>query len=107
VPVGGRRLKFAVDQLGRGLPNVPIVFALCAMPQTDPTAQPANVTGRISSASRFAPTLEMARRLQPDAHRVVVIGGAAPRIRPPLRGGERGRDARATPRRRRPSRAAA
>jgi len=78
VPVGGRALKFAVDQLGRGLPNVPIVFALCAMPQTDPTAQPQNVTGRISSASRFAPTLEMARRLQPDAHRVVVIGGAGP-----------------------------
>jgi len=78
VPVGGRALKFAVDQLGRGLPNVPIVFALCAMPQTDPTAQPANVTGRISAASRFAPTLEMARRLQPDAERVVVVGGAGP-----------------------------
>jgi len=76
VPVGGRALKFAVDQLGRGLPNVPIVFALCAMPQTDPTAQPQNVTGRISSASRFAPTLEMARRLQPDAERIVVVGGA-------------------------------
>lgn len=76
VPVGGRALKFAVDQLGRGLPNVPIVFALCAMPQTDPTAQPPNVTGRISPASRFEPTLEMARRLQPDAERVVVVGGA-------------------------------
>ena len=78
VPVGGRALKFAVDQLGRVLPNVPIVFALCAEPQTDPAAQPANVTGRISSASRFAPTLWMARRLQPDAKRVVVIGGAGP-----------------------------
>jgi len=76
VPVGGRALKFVVDQLGRGLPNVPIVFALCAMPQTDPAAQPANVTGRISPASRFAPTLEMARRLQPDAERVVVVAGA-------------------------------
>jgi len=76
VPVGGRALKFVVDQLGRGLPNVPIVFALCAMPQTDPAAQPANVTGRISPASRFAPTLEMARRLQPDARRVVVVAGA-------------------------------
>ena len=78
VPVGGRALKFAVDQLGRVLPNVPIVFALCAEPQTDPAAQPANVTGRISSASRFAPTLWMARRLQPDAKHVVVIGGAGP-----------------------------
>jgi len=76
VPVGGRALKFAVDQLGRVLPTVPIVFALCAMPQTDPAAQPENVTGRIAPASRFAPTLEMARRLQPDAQRVVVVGGA-------------------------------
>jgi len=48
------------------------------MPQTDPAAQPPNVTGRISAASRFAPTLEMARRLQPDAERVVVVGGAGP-----------------------------
>jgi signal transduction histidine kinase len=76
VPVGSRALTFAVDQLGRVLPNVPIVFALCAAPQTDPAAQPENVTGRIASASRFAPTLWMARRLQPDAQRVVVIGGA-------------------------------
>jgi signal transduction histidine kinase len=76
VPVGGRALKFAVDQLGRVLPNVAIVFALCAMPQTDPAALPANVTGRISPASRFAPTFEMARRLQPDAERIVVVGGA-------------------------------
>ena len=78
VPVGGRALKFAVDQLGHVLPNVSIVFALCAMPQTDPAAQPQNVTGRISPASRFAPTLEMARRLQPDAERIVVVGGAGP-----------------------------
>src|SRR5262245_15496808 len=76
VPVGGDALKFAVDQLGRVLPNVPVVFTLCAMPQTDPNAQPANVTGRISPASRFAPTIEMARRLQPDAERIVVVGGA-------------------------------
>ena len=75
VPVGGRALRFAVDQLGHVLPNVPVVFALCAEPQTDPAAQPKNVTGRIASASRFAPTLWMARRLQPDAERVVVIGG--------------------------------
>ena len=78
VPVGGRALRFAVAQLGRVLPNVPIVFALCAAPQTDPAAQPANVTGRLDSASRFGPTLWMARRLQPDAQRIVVVGGAGP-----------------------------
>jgi hypothetical protein len=54
VPVGGRALTFAVDQLGGVLPNVPVVFALCAAPQTDPAAQPENVTGRIATASRFA-----------------------------------------------------
>src|SRR5437763_709554 len=76
VAVGGRALTFAVDRLGNVLPNVPIVFALCAAPQTNPAAQPANVTGRIAAASRFGPTLSMARHLQPDAERVVVIGGA-------------------------------
>ena len=78
VPVGGRALTFAVDHLAKVLPNVPIVFALCAEPQTDPAAQPDNVTGRIAPASRFEPTLWMARRLQPDAERVVVISGAGP-----------------------------
>jgi signal transduction histidine kinase len=78
VPVGGRALRFAVDQLRPILPGVPIVFALCAEPQTNPASLPANVTGRIASASRFSPTLWMARRLQPDAKGIVVIGGAGP-----------------------------
>lgn len=76
VPVGGRALRFAVERLRPILPDVPIVFALCAEPQTNVASLPRNVTGRIASASRFAPTLEMARRLQPDARRVVVVGGA-------------------------------
>ena len=78
VPVGGRALKFAIDHLRSALPEVPIVFALCAVPQTDPASLPANVTGRLAPPSRFAPTLAMARRLQPDAEQVVVIGGAGP-----------------------------
>jgi signal transduction histidine kinase len=76
VPVGGRSLSYAVDHLRQVLPNAPIVFALCAAPQTNPASLPENVTGRLASASRFEPTLWMARRLQPDAERVVVIGGA-------------------------------
>jgi len=75
VPVGGRALRFAIDRLSHVLPKVPIVFALCAAPQTDTTSLPANVTGRISSPSRFTPTLWMARRLQPDAERIVVVSG--------------------------------
>jgi signal transduction histidine kinase len=76
VPVGGRALRFTVDQLGDVLPDVPIVFALCASPQTDPATLPGRVTGRLAAASRFVPTLQMARRLQPDAERVVIVGGA-------------------------------
>ena len=76
VPVGRLALRFAVDQLHDVLPSVPIVFALCAAPQTNPSTLPANVTGRLADESRFAPTLEMARRLQPDAERIVVVGGA-------------------------------
>ena len=76
VPVGSRALRFAVERLRPILPDVPIVFALCAEPQTNLASLPENVTGRISSASRFAPTIWMARRLQPDAERVIVIGGA-------------------------------
>ena len=76
VPVGGRALSFAVEHLRGVLPDVPIVFALCAAPQTDPSSLPSNVTGRLALASRFVPTLMMARRLQPDAERIVVVGGA-------------------------------
>ena len=76
VPVGKRALTFAVDQLNAVLPGVPIVFALCAEPQTDPSSLPAHVTGRLAMASRFGPTLAMARHLQPDAERVVIVGGA-------------------------------
>ncbi|HVE33638.1 MAG TPA: ATP-binding protein [Gemmatimonadaceae bacterium] len=76
VPVGGRALQFATDQLADVLPGVPIVFALCAAPQTDPATLPPNVTGRLGVASRFAPTFDMARRLQPNAEQVVIIGGS-------------------------------
>ena len=78
VPVGNGALKFAVDQLAGVLPDVPIVFALGTAPDVDPSALPPNVTGRLASASRFAPTLAMARSLQPDANRVVVVGGSGP-----------------------------
>lgn len=76
VPVGGRALTFAIERLRSVLGDVPIVFALCAAPQTDPSSLPSNVSGRLAPASRFAPTVMMARRLQPDAERIVVIGGA-------------------------------
>jgi len=75
VPVGGRALQFATQALSDILSGVPIVFALNTAPQTNPAELPFNVTGRLGVASRFAPTIEMARRLQPDADRVVIVGG--------------------------------
>ena len=77
VPVGGRALQFALSELDDVLPNVPVVFALNAAPQLDTTTLPPRVTGRIAPAGRFAPTLEMARALQPDAQRIVVVGGSS------------------------------
>ena len=76
VAVGERARRFAVEPLNAVLPGVPIVFALCAEPQTDPSSLPAHVTGRLAIGSRFGPTLALARRLQPDAERVVIVGGA-------------------------------
>ena len=78
VPVGARALKFAIDDLSRVLPRVPIVFALGSVPQVDTSALPANVTGRLSGPARFTPTLALARSLQPDAKRIVIVGGTGP-----------------------------
>ena len=78
VPIGGRALEFANDHLSGVLAGAPVVFALTAAPQTNPSALPPNVTGRLAGASRFEPTLSMALGLQPDAGQVVVIGGASP-----------------------------
>jgi signal transduction histidine kinase len=77
VPVGARALDFAVDQLAGVFPGIPVVFALNAAPQTNPAALAPNVTGRLAAASRFVPTVEMARRLQPDADRIVIVGGSS------------------------------
>jgi two-component system, LuxR family, sensor kinase FixL len=77
IPIGGRALEFAVDHLSGVFPGAPFVFALAAVPQTNPSALPSNVTGRLAVASRFEPTLSMALGLQPDAGQVVVVGGAS------------------------------
>lgn len=76
VPVGGRALRFALDHLTKVFPSAPVVFALGASPQIDASALPANVSGRLGVAARFAPTIALARRLQPNAEQVVVVGGA-------------------------------
>jgi signal transduction histidine kinase len=76
VPVGSRALRFTIDRLSGTLPQVPIVFALCAEPLTDPATLPSNVTGRLALVSRFGPTIMMARALQPDAREIVILAGS-------------------------------
>jgi len=74
---GTRALKFATERMIARFPDVPIVYGLAFEPVIDFSALPANVTGR-RHLLPFAETLKMARVLQPDAERVVLVGGSSP-----------------------------
>jgi signal transduction histidine kinase len=74
LPVGARALSFAIDRVRPLFPGVPIVYGLAFEPVIDFSALPAGATGRHHRLP-FVPTLELARSLQPDAERVVLIGG--------------------------------
>jgi signal transduction histidine kinase len=71
---GTRALKFAIEQASAHFPGVPIVYGLAYEPEVDFSALPKNVTGR-HHLIRFGATLELARALQPDAERVVLVAG--------------------------------
>jgi signal transduction histidine kinase len=71
---GTRALKFAIDRVSAHFPSVPIVYGLAFEPEVDFSSLPRNVTGR-HHVIRFAATLELARALQPDAERVVLVAG--------------------------------
>ena len=75
VAVGASALQFAVDRLRGVFPGVPVVFGLVTE-QAVAVALPPNVTGRFTRQPH-ALTVAMARRLQPDAQRIVIVGGAA------------------------------
>jgi signal transduction histidine kinase len=74
---GTSALKFAIERMSTRFPDVPIVYGLAFEPVIDFSALPSNVTGR-QHLLPFAATLEMARALQPDAERVVIVGGNSP-----------------------------
>ena len=74
---GSRALRFATARVSARFPGVPIVYGLAFEPVLDFSALPANVTGRHHLVP-FAATLELAHALQPDAERVVLVGGSAP-----------------------------
>jgi signal transduction histidine kinase len=73
---GTRALKFATEQVSAHFPTVPIVYGLAFEPVVDFSALPKNVTGRHHRLP-FADTLALARALQPDAERVVLVGGSS------------------------------
>ena len=74
---GTRALKFATERVSARFPSVPIVYGLAFEPEIDFSALPENVTGR-HHLLPFAATLELARALQPDAERVVLVAGSSP-----------------------------
>jgi signal transduction histidine kinase len=76
VTEGSAALTFAVQHLNARFPGTPIIYALSFDPNFDYSVLPANVTGRRQHAA-FNETLGLAKRLQPDAERVVLIGGAS------------------------------
>jgi C4-dicarboxylate-specific signal transduction histidine kinase len=76
IAVGSVALGFTTNELRSILPGVPVVFAMTYAHRVDVGALPPNVTGRLITVSLGA-TLRMARRLQPDAKRVVVIAGSS------------------------------
>lgn len=73
---GARGLGFVVENLRAVFPGVPVVYGLAFEPVLDFDALPPDVVGRRQTLP-FAATLELARRLQPDAERVVVVGGSS------------------------------
>jgi len=76
VAEGAPALRFALDRLRGLFPDVPIVFGGAFEPIVDFSSLPANVIGRREQLP-YAATYLLARALEPDAERVVVVGGAS------------------------------
>ena len=78
VAAGSMSLKFTVDWLANVFPGVPIVYGLAFEPVVDFDALPSHITGTRQPLP-FDSTLSFARRLHPDAKRVVLVSGATGR----------------------------
>jgi len=75
--LGSDSLRFAIDNRSVLAPAVPIVFC-CASPATLASIErPSDVTDIVSDFD-ISKTVDLARRLQPNAREIVVIAGAAP-----------------------------
>src|SRR4051812_27290501 len=75
VTEGARALRFATERLTSLFPGVPIVYGAAFEPIVDFSALPPNVTGRRQPLP-FVSTYLLARGLQPNAERVLVVSGA-------------------------------
>jgi signal transduction histidine kinase len=75
--VGTVALKFAIERMTTDFPRAPVVYGLAFEALVDFSALPKNVTG-VHHLMPFVATLRLARALQPDAERVVLIGGTTP-----------------------------
>ncbi|HKP48381.1 MAG TPA: histidine kinase dimerization/phospho-acceptor domain-containing protein, partial [Gemmatimonadales bacterium] len=75
VTEGTSALRFATERLSSLFPGVPIVYGVTFEPGVDFSALPANVTGRRQPLP-YVSTYSLARGLQPDADRVVLVSGA-------------------------------
>ena len=76
VAEGTPALRFAMERLSSIFPGVPVVYGQAFEPGVDFSALPANVTGRRQPLP-FVSTYSLARALQSDAERVVVVAGAS------------------------------
>ena len=74
--VMGPALRFLVRHADKAFPDVPIVFCGADASDIQSVALPGRVTG-ILVRRVFAPTIDVVLRLQPDTHRIVVVGGTS------------------------------
>ena len=77
VSVGSHALEFAAERLEELFPGVPVVYGAAFEPVVDFARLPRHIAGRRQPLP-FAGTLALARRLQPDAERVVLVSGSVP-----------------------------
>ena len=78
VALGSMAVRFTTERLNELFTGVPVVYGLAFEPIVDFDALPPNVSGR-EQPLPFRATLALARALQPQAERVVLVAGAAPR----------------------------
>lgn len=76
VAEGALAVQFVVNELAGLFPDIPVVYGAAFEPVLDFSSLPKHVVGR-QQPLPFAATYMLAHALQPDAERVVLVGGAS------------------------------